>query len=81
MTEWYHAGPYETSTKQVTYSEQNVPISSSWVCIGEYTPANPNSAVFGQCSSELLLGSQTQQFSYHGLNAYASQYMFQTGPS
>jgi hypothetical protein len=81
MTEWYHASPSETSMKQVTYSEQNLPISSAWICIGEYAPANPNSAVFGQCSVEMLLGSQTQQYSYHGLNAYASQYMFQTGPS
>jgi len=81
MTEWYHAGSFEPSMKQVTYSEQNVPVSSGWICIGEYAPSNPNSAVFGQCSSELLLGSQTQQFSYHGLNAYASQYLFQTGPS
>jgi len=81
MTEWYHASPSETPMKQVTYSEQNVPISSDWICIGEYAPSNPNASVFGQCSSELVLGTQTQQFSYHGLNAYASQYMFQTGPS
>jgi hypothetical protein len=81
MTEWYHASPSETSMKQVTYSEQNVPISSAWICIGEYAPANPNSAVFGQCSVEMLLGAQTQLYSYHGLNTYANQYMFQTGPS
>src|SRR6266571_3139198 len=81
MTEWYHASPSETSMKQVTYSEPNAPISSAWICIGEYAPSNPNSVVFGQCSSELLLGSQTQQYSYHGLNAYANQNMFQTGPS
>jgi len=81
MTEWYHANPYETSMKQVTYSESSVQISNVWICIGEYTPSNPNAAVFGQCSSELSLGSPTQQYSYHGLNAYASQYMFQTGPS
>ena len=81
MTEWYHASPNEPSMKQITYSEQNLPISSGWICIGEYLPSNPNSAVFGQCSSELSLGIQTQQFSYHGLNAYASQYLFQTGPS
>lgn len=81
MTEWYHSGPSETSMRQVIYSQQNVPISSGWICMGEYAPSNPNSAVFGQCSSELSLGSQTQQFSYHGLNAYASQYLFQTGPS
>jgi len=81
MTEWYHASPSETSMKQVTYSEPDVAISSAWICIGEYAPSNPNSVVFGQCSSELLLGSQKQQYSYHGLNAYANQYLFQTGPS
>jgi len=81
MTEWYHASPSEPSMKQVTYSEQDIPISSGWICIGEYAPSNPNSVVFGQCSSELLLGSQTQQYSYHGLIAYANQNMFQTGPS
>jgi hypothetical protein len=81
MTEWYHAGASETSMKQVTYSEQNVAISSGWICIGEYVPTNPNSAVFGQCSPEMFLGSQSQPYSYHGLNAYASQYLFQTGPS
>jgi hypothetical protein len=81
MTEWYHASPSEPSMKQVTYSEQNVPISSAWICISEYAPSNPNTSVFGQCSSELLLGSQTQPYSYHGLNAYANQYMFQTGSS
>src|SRR5438552_18478861 len=67
--------------KQVTYSEKNVPISSGWICIGEYAPSNPNTSVFGQCSSEMLLGTQMQQYSYHGLNAYANQNMFQTGPS
>src|SRR3989441_6010744 len=81
MTEWYHASPSEPSMKQVTYSEQDVPISSGWICIGEYAPSSPNSVVFGQCSSELLFGSQTQQYSYHGLIAYANQNMFQTGPS
>src|SRR5712691_6872795 len=40
MTEWYHASPSETPMKQVTYSEQNVPISSGWICIGEYAPSN-----------------------------------------
>ncbi|TMI56911.1 zinc ribbon domain-containing protein [Candidatus Bathyarchaeota archaeon] len=81
MTEWYHASPSETSMKQVTYSKPNAPISSAWICIREYAPSNPNSSVFGQCSSELLLGSQTRQYSYHGLIAYANQNMFQTGPS
>ncbi len=81
MTEWYHANPSETSMKQVTYSEPTVQISKVWICIGEYVPSNSNSAVFGQCSSEMLLGSQTQQYSYHGLNTYVNQYLFQTGPS
>lgn len=81
MTEWYHASPSEPSMKQVTYSEQNIQVSYVWICIGEYAPSSPNSAVFGHCSSELVLGGQGQQFSYHGLNAYADQYMFQTGPS
>jgi len=81
MTEWYHASASEPSMKQVTYSESTFQISSVWICIGEYAPSNPNSSVFGQCSSEMLLGSQMQQYSYHGLTAYASQYMFQTGPS
>jgi len=81
MTEWYHASASEPSMKQVTYSEQAVPISSGWICIGEYAPSSPNSSVFGQCSSEMLLGTQLQQYSYRGLTAYANQNTFQTGPS
>src|SRR5438309_6789346 len=79
MTEWYHASPSETSMKQVTYSKPNAPISSAWICVGEYAPSNPNSSVFGQCSSELLLGIPMQQYLYHVLNAYANQNIFQTG--
>jgi hypothetical protein len=82
MTEWYHPSPSETSMKQVTYSEFNIQISKAWMCIGEYVPPNPNSLVYAQCTgSQLALTSQLQQYSYHGLNSYASQNVFQTGPS
>ena len=81
MTEWYHPSAYETSMKQVTYSDMNVPIQSAWVCIGEYVPPNPNTLVYAQCSSLLALNGQLQPYSYHGLNTYASQTEFQTGPS
>jgi hypothetical protein len=82
MTEWYHPSPYETSMKQVTYSESNTQVSSAWICIGEYVPPNPNSLVYDQCtSSALIMTNQLQQYSYHGLNTYASHYEFQTGPS
>ncbi len=81
MTEWYHSGPYETSMKQVTYTEVGSAIQSAWICIGEYVPPNPNSLVYDQCSSKLTLTGQFQQYSYHGLNTYTSQYQFQTGPS
>jgi|SRR3989441_12656628 len=82
MTEWYHPSPSEISMKQVTYSESNIQLSKAWICIGEYVPPNPNSLVYSQCtSSSLTLTSQLQQYSYRGLNTYASQYVFQTGPS
>lgn len=81
MTEWYHPSPSETSMKQVTYSESNIQVSEAWICIGEYVPPNPNSLVYAQCSSLLILTVQLQQYSYHGLNTYASQYEFQSGPS
>jgi hypothetical protein len=82
MTEWYHPSPSETSMKQVRYSESDFQVSKAWICIGEYVPPNPNSLVYAQCTgSPLTLTSQLQQFSYHGLNTYASQYEFQTGPS
>ncbi len=81
MTEWYHPSPSETSMKQVTYSENALPIQSAWICIGEYVPPNANSLVYAQCSSALILTSQLQEYSYHGLNSYASQFAFQTGPS
>ena len=82
MTEWYHPSPSETSMKQVTYFEVGPAIQSAWICIGEYVPPNPNSLVYDQCTgSPLTLTSQLQQYSYHGLNTYASQYEFQTGPS
>jgi len=82
MTEWYHPSPSETSMKQVTYLESSTPVSSAWICIGEYVPPNPNSLVYNQCTgSALTLTSQMQQYSYHGLNTYASQFGFQTGPS
>lgn len=80
MTEWYHPSPSETSMKQVTYSS-NIQVSKAWICIGEYVPPNPNSLVYSQCSSELTLTSQLQPYSYHGLNTYAGQNEFQTGPS
>ncbi|HZY46527.1 MAG TPA: hypothetical protein VFE96_01905, partial [Candidatus Bathyarchaeia archaeon] len=82
MTEWYHSSPSETTMKQVTYSEIGPPIQSAWICIGEYVPPNPNSQVYAQCTATpLVLTSQSQQYSYHGLNTYASQSQFQTGPS
>jgi hypothetical protein len=81
MTEWYHPSPSETAMKQVTYSTPSVSLLPAWICIGEYVPSSPNTVVFGACSQEMFLGSTTQSFSYHGLNAYASQYQFQTGPS
>ena len=81
MTEWYHPSPTETSMKQVTYSS-NTQVSKAWICIGEYVPPNPRSLVYSQCTAPaLILTSQLQQYSYHGLNTYASQYGFQTGPS
>lgn len=81
MTEWYHPSPSETSMKQVTYSS-NFQVSKAWICIGEYVPPNPNSLVYSQCTgSALTLTSQLQNYSYHGLITYASQYEFQTGPS
>ncbi len=81
MTEWYHAAPSEPTMKQVVYSEGTLAIQSAWICIGEYVPPNPNSLVFAQCSGLLVLTSQMQSFSYHGLNTYVNQYMFQNGPS
>ncbi|HEX9240632.1 MAG TPA: zinc ribbon domain-containing protein [Candidatus Bathyarchaeia archaeon] len=81
MTEWYHPGPSETSMKQVTYSMIGSTIQSAWVCIGEYVPPNSISLVYAQCSSKLTLTSTFQQYSYHGLNTYVSNYQFQTGPS
>src|SRR3989442_9377493 len=54
MTEWYHAGSFEPSMKQVTYSEQNVPVSSGWICIGEEPPPQPQPAVFWQGSFGLF---------------------------
>jgi len=81
MTEWYHSGAYETTMKSATYTEVGPPIQSAWVCIGEYVPPNSNSIVYAQCSSALILTSQMQSYSFHGLNTYASQYSFQTGPS
>ena len=82
MTEWYHPSPSDTSMKQVTYSESSFPVSRAWICIGEYVPPNPNSLIYAQCTgSPLTLTSQLQQYSYHGLNTYVSQYEFQTGPS
>ena len=81
MTEWYHPSPAETSMKQVTYSS-NIQVSKAWICIGEYVPPNPRSLVYSQCTgSALTLTSQLQRYSYHGLNTYASQYEFRTGPS
>ncbi len=82
MTEWYHPSSSETSMKQVTYSESNFQVSKAWICISEYVPPNPNTSVYAQCtSSPLTLTGQSQKYSYHGLNTYASQYEFQTGPS
>jgi hypothetical protein len=82
MTEWYHPSPSETTMKQVTYSESNIQVSKAWICIGEYVPPNSSSLVYAQCTgSPLTLTSQQQSYSYHGLNTYASQYEFQTGPS
>jgi hypothetical protein len=82
MTEWYHPSPSEISMKQVTYSEFSIKLSKAWICIGEYVPPNPSSLVYAQCTgSPLTLTSQLQQYSYHGLNTYGSQYEFQTGPS
>jgi hypothetical protein len=81
MTEWYHSSAYETSMKQVTYSVIGSPTQSAWICIGEYVPPNPNTLVYAQCSSLLTLNGQLQRYSYHGLNTYASQTEFQTGPS
>src|SRR5438445_36398 len=81
MTEWYHPSPSETSMKQVTYSVIGSTIPSAWICIGEYVPPNSSSLVYAQCSSKLTLTSTFQQYSYHGLITYASNYQFQTGPS
>jgi len=81
MTEWYHPSPSETSMKQVTYSMIGATIQSAWICIGEYVPPNSSSLVYAQCSSKLTLTSNFQPYSYHGLNTYAGNYQFQTGPS
>lgn len=81
MTEWYHPSAYESTMKQVTYTEVGAQLPSAWICIGEYVPPNPNTLVYAQCSSELTLNGQLQSYSYHGLNAYASQTEFVTGPS
>jgi hypothetical protein len=81
MTEWYHPDPNWTTMKQVSYSEYGVSISSAHVCIGEWVPPNPSSSVYQSCSSQLVLGSTAQAYSYHGLNTYTSQNVFQTGPS
>jgi len=81
MTEWYHPSPSETSMKQVTYSMVGSTIQSAWICIGEYVPPNSSSLVYAQCSSKLTLTNTFQQYSFHGLNTYASLYQFQTGPS
>ena len=81
MTEWYHPSPSETSMKQVTYSMVGSTIQSAWICIGEYVPPNSSSLVYAQCSSKLTLTSTFQPYSFHGLNTYVSNYLFQTGPS
>src|SRR5437899_4569865 len=81
MTEWYHPSPSETSMKQVTYSMIGATIQSAWICIGEYVPPNSSSLVYAQCSSKLTLTSNFQPYSYHGLNTYAGNSQFQTGPS
>jgi hypothetical protein len=81
MTEWYHPDPNYTTMQQVVYSESVVAVSSGWACISEYVPPDPNSGVYQSCSSLLSLGSSPQSFSYHGLNTFSSQSMFQTGPS
>src|SRR5713101_225330 len=82
MTEWYHPSPSETSMKQVTYSKIGSTIQSAWICMGEYVPPNPNSLVYAQCTSTpLILTSQFQQYSYHGLNTYVNNDQFQTGAS
>ena len=81
MTEWYHSSAYETSMKQVTYSAVVSTTNSAWICFGEYVPPNPNTLVYAQCSSLLTLNGQLQPYSYQGLNTYASQTEFKTGPS
>jgi hypothetical protein len=81
MTEWYHPDPNWTTMKGVTYSENTVAVSSGWACISEYVPPNPNSGVYQSCSSQMVLTGTPQSFSYHGLNTFTSQSMFQTGPS
>jgi hypothetical protein len=81
MTEWYHPDPDWTTMQQVVYSENMVAVSSGWACISEYVPPDPNSGVYQSCSSQLSLGGTPQGYSYHGVNTYSSQTLFQTGPS
>ena len=81
MTEWYHPDPNWTTMKQVTYSENSVAISTARACISEWVPPNPSSGVYSSCSSQMVLGSTAQAYSYHGINTYTSQNMFQTGAS
>jgi len=80
MTEWYHASPSEPSMKQVTYSEQNVPISSAWICISEYAPSNPNTSVFGQCSSDYCSEARHSRTRITGLTPTLTSTCFKQDP-
>ncbi|MBO0888239.1 zinc ribbon domain-containing protein [Candidatus Bathyarchaeota archaeon] len=81
MTEWYHPNPSWTTMKPVLYSEIGPGINSARVCIAEWVPPNPNSAVYSSCSSQMVLTGSAQSYSYHGLNTFTDQNTFQTGPS
>jgi List-Bact-rpt repeat protein len=84
MTEWYHVGPYYGNEEQVTYSNNDVALTSAWMWIDEFQGQSTAPTLFdNQTQSPVALSSdgQISPFSADGASMYITAYEFVTGTS
>ncbi len=82
MTEWYHVLPYYGDMTAVTYTNRAFNLSSGWMWMDEWNPANQawsgrwSDYVLAQYSSD---PSKLQQFSSHGAVVFSNASTLITG--
>lgn len=79
MTEWYHASPYYSNVKKVTYSNTTFAKDSATMWIDEFYAVNGTLKFYGELPVYYVDPVQLHSFERDGATEYSSAYDFITG--